>query len=124
VLILRDVLGFSGAEVADALETTPASVYSALQRAHRTIDDRLPDQSQQAALRLLGDARWRLIPPRASGQLAFGHYIWDAEAGGFRRHGVNVLAIRGARIHEITAFLAPTAFSHFDLPHRLVLSPR
>ena len=42
VLILRDVLGFSGAEVAEALDTTPASVYSALQRAHKAIDERLP----------------------------------------------------------------------------------
>jgi RNA polymerase sigma-70 factor (ECF subfamily) len=55
VLILRDVLGFSGAEVAEALGTTPASVYSLLQRAHATIDDRLPDRSQQATLRMLGD---------------------------------------------------------------------
>jgi RNA polymerase sigma-70 factor (ECF subfamily) len=57
VLILRDVLGFSGAEVADALETTPASVYSALQRAHEAVDHRLPERSQQATLRSLGDAR-------------------------------------------------------------------
>ena len=57
VLILRDVLGFSGAEVADTLETTPASVYSALQRAHRTVDERLPEHSQQATLRALGDER-------------------------------------------------------------------
>jgi RNA polymerase sigma-70 factor, ECF subfamily len=57
VLILRDVLGFSGAEVADTLETTPAAVYSALQRAHKTIDARLPDESQQATLRALGDER-------------------------------------------------------------------
>jgi RNA polymerase sigma-70 factor, ECF subfamily len=55
VLILRDVLGFSGAEVATALDTTPASVYSLLQRAHATLDERLPDRSQQATLRSLGD---------------------------------------------------------------------
>jgi RNA polymerase sigma-70 factor (ECF subfamily) len=55
VLILRDVLGFSGGEVAAALETTPASVYSALQRAHKTVEERLPERSQQATLRALGD---------------------------------------------------------------------
>src|SRR3954453_17518135 len=59
VLILSDVLGFSGAEVAEALETTPASVYSALQRAHKTVDERLPRQSHQATLRELGDDRLR-----------------------------------------------------------------
>jgi RNA polymerase sigma-70 factor (ECF subfamily) len=55
VLILRDVLGFSAREVARALETTPASVDSALQRAHKTVDQRLPERSQQATLRALGD---------------------------------------------------------------------
>ena len=54
-LILRDVLGFSAREVAAALDTTTASVNSALQRAHRLVDERLPEQSQQAALRALGD---------------------------------------------------------------------
>jgi RNA polymerase sigma-70 factor (ECF subfamily) len=61
VLILRDVLGYSGAEVAASLDTTPASVYSLLQRAHATIDDRLPDRSQQATLRTLDDAQLRTI---------------------------------------------------------------
>jgi RNA polymerase sigma-70 factor (ECF subfamily) len=61
VLILREVLGFSGAEVAEVLETTPASVYSALQRAHRTVDKRLPERSQQATLRALGDERLRAL---------------------------------------------------------------
>jgi RNA polymerase sigma-70 factor (ECF subfamily) len=55
VLILRDVLGFSGAEVAAALAMTPDAVYSALQRAHKTVDERLPERTQQATLRLLGD---------------------------------------------------------------------
>jgi RNA polymerase sigma-70 factor, ECF subfamily len=55
VLILRDVLGFSGEEVAAALETSADAVYSALQRAHKTVDARLPERSQQTALRALGD---------------------------------------------------------------------
>ena len=57
VLILRDVLGFSARETVTALETTPVSVDSALQRAHKTVDQRLPEQSQQATLRSLATAR-------------------------------------------------------------------
>jgi len=178
VLILRDVLGFSARETAVALETTPVSVDSALQRAHKTVDQRLPEQSQQATLRSLSDGalrqvvqryiaawehndvdavvamlaedaklampplpawyrgreqvaiflgggplagktRWRLIPARANGQLAFGLYARDGRAQTFLPRAVDVLTLRGAQILEITAFLTPGAFSRFGLPASL-----
>ena len=64
VLILRDVLGFSAGEAARALETTPAGVDSALQRAHRSVDERLPERSQQAVLSSLDDQDLREIVDR------------------------------------------------------------
>ena len=175
VLILRDVLGFSARETAGTLETTPVSVDSALQRAHKTVNERLPKQSQQATLRSLGDdalsevveryvaawersdvdavvamltedarmtmpplptwysgrgqvaaffaggplageERWRLIPARASGQLAFGAYGWNEEMHAFTPHAINVITLRRGQIEEITAFLTPGAFPRFSLP--------
>jgi RNA polymerase sigma-70 factor, ECF subfamily len=178
VLILREVLGFSAREAAEILDATPPAIDSALQRAHKTVNERLPDQSQQEALRSLDDerlrdlvngyvrawesadvdalvallaedaalampperewyagraavgaflaarplsgtVRWRVVPTRANGQLAFAHYDFDADEATFRLDHLVVLTLEGDRIKEITAFRAPEAFASFDLPETL-----
>jgi RNA polymerase sigma-70 factor, ECF subfamily len=178
VLILRDVLGFSAREAARALETTPTGVDSALQRAHKGVDERVPERSQHAVLRSLDDQalreivdrfvdaweradvdavvamlasdaamtmpplptwyrgreavaaflegwplrrdrRWRVVPVRANGQLAFGHYIWDEERETFTAHSITVLTLDGERIAEITAFLDAELIPRFGLPDEI-----
>jgi RNA polymerase sigma-70 factor (ECF subfamily) len=177
VLILREVLGFSAREVAEILETTPASVDSAMQRARKTVEERLPERSQQAALRALGDERlnelveqyvdawersdveavvamlaedvtiamppastwfdgraaaagflarwplsgnlrWRLVPVRASGQVAFAFYMARGE-GELELHGIDVLSLGEGGITGITAYLDLSSLARFGLPSEI-----
>jgi RNA polymerase sigma-70 factor, ECF subfamily len=175
VLILREVLGFSAREVAESLDTTAASVNSALQRARKAVEERLPAQSQQTALRALGDERlqslveryveawesrdvdamvtvlvedarfamppyplWfagrenvvafisgtgklrlRSIPVSASGQPAIGWYLWDSSRESYVPASIEVLAVEGERVKEVTAFASPELFPRFGLPTEL-----
>jgi RNA polymerase sigma-70 factor, ECF subfamily len=76
VLILRDVLAFSAAEVSGQLGTSVAAVNSALQRARATVRRGLPERSQQLALRDLGDQGVREIAQRYADAIERG----DADA--------------------------------------------
>jgi RNA polymerase sigma-70 factor (ECF subfamily) len=63
-LIMTDVLGFSPAEVAEALDTTPTAIYGALQRARRATEEQLPNETQQKRLDQIGEDRVRKIVDR------------------------------------------------------------
>ena len=92
VLILRAVLGFSAQEVADALDTSVASVNSALQRARKTVDEKLPDESQQEALRNLDDAELRELVRELLGGARGGRHRPDARAPNRGRDVVDAAA--------------------------------
>jgi RNA polymerase sigma-70 factor (ECF subfamily) len=75
-LLLFEVLGFSAAEIATTMNTTTASVNSALQRARRIVAEKIPSPTQQQTLREIGDARLREIVAGFSSALERG----DADA--------------------------------------------
>ncbi|GAA5044639.1 RNA polymerase sigma-70 factor (ECF subfamily) [Thermocatellispora tengchongensis] len=62
--------------------------------------------------------RWRFLPARANGQLAFGTYLWDEERSAYLPAGLDLLALRGARVAEVVSFL-DADFAAFGLPLEL-----
>lgn len=59
--------------------------------------------------------RWRLLPRRANGQLAFGVYRRDDEQRVYRAHSIQVLHLEGELVREIIAFCNPKLFPAFQL---------
>jgi RNA polymerase sigma-70 factor (TIGR02960 family) len=115
-LVLRDVLGFHTAEVAEMLESSEASVKGALQRARATLDERMPAGGRERAplprsvrerevlgqfaaavergdtdgmVSLLTDDAWVTMPPEPyeyQGRQAIGRFLKDRQA----RRGANL----------------------------------
>ena len=65
--------------------------------------DSIRDFLNRSALR----ERWRMLPTRANGQLAFGCYGWEAERRRYTALALDVLTMRGAEATEVTAFVTP-----------------
>jgi RNA polymerase sigma-70 factor, ECF subfamily len=180
VLILRDVLDWSAADVARMMETTRPAVNSALQRARATISrgagrrheqtastPRDEDEAELAAryiraweagdidgivamltedaiqsmppwdewfsgresLRNIyameeawggppGPGRWRVLPTRFNGQLAFAEYARQRPEVPYRAFCLTVvtLAPGASQISELTSFLRQDLFAKFGLP--------
>src|SRR3954468_10728385 len=83
-------------------------------------------QGAEAIARFLADRvvgragrRVRLVPTRANGQPAFGHYLEDPHAPVGRFAGVLVLTLEGDRIAAITRFADSGILGRFGLPRTL-----
>ena len=51
--------------------------------------------------------KWRLVPARANGQLAFANYSWETEKDTYTAKTLDVLTLDGPLVTEITAFVTP-----------------
>jgi len=67
--------------------------------------------------------RWRLLPTRANGQLAFATYRSDGSDPIYRAHGIQIVTLDHShpqpQIADITAFLKPSLITAFGLPPQL-----
>jgi hypothetical protein len=83
-------------------------------REHRARPERGRRKAATASRpRYLRDKRWRDVPARANGQLAFGNYRWDEQREAFE------LSVLTEGIAEITTFLGAELPLRFGLPDEL-----
>ncbi len=66
-----------------------------------------------------GGLAMQLVPTRANGQPAFGHYLPDPHASVARCYGVIVLTLEGNRISALTRFRDTGILQRFGLPRTL-----
>ena len=116
VLILRDALDWSANETATLLETSVASVTSALQRARATMRSQLPPGRLEWAPTSAPSEKERSVLQR---YMAAHDRADSAALAALLR--LDVLRIEGGVIAEITTFASPKLFPTFGLPATLPL---
>lgn len=128
VLILREVLAWSAAEVGALLDMSIAAVKSSLQRARARLDEVAPSADQPTALtereqhELLNQyiAAFEAADPR---QRAAGRRRLPSDAdGSYVPYGIVVLTAGTDGISAITAFGAPELVTAFGFPPTLPAS--
>ncbi|GII28588.1 RNA polymerase sigma factor [Planotetraspora mira] len=62
--------------------------------------------------------RWRFLPVRANGGLAFGTYMWDDQESAYLAAGLDLVILKADKVAEVISFL-DAGFSAFGLPERL-----
>lgn len=128
MLILREVLEWPAADVAELLGTTTTAVNSVLRRARVQLAQALPAEDKLAEpaeperralldrLHLLtAPGRLRLLPTTANGQPAYAIYQREAD-GKYHAHAVLVLTLTTTGIARMVSFLDPDLFGLFGLP--------
>lgn len=83
--------------------------------------DAVADFAREVPLTRCGS--WRHLPTSANGQPAVGSYLRRGGTGPHLPWSIDVLTLRGARIAEITSFVAVTHFPVFGLPDALPPGP-
>jgi RNA polymerase sigma-70 factor (TIGR02960 family) len=147
VLVLRDVLGFRAAEVAEMLDTTEASVNSLLRRARAAFESRLPAVSRERAplpnsraeheivsrfvdaiqtgdidgvVALLTDEAWLTMPPEPyeyQGPMAIGAFLRDRTL----RRGAPLLVPTRANTQPAFGVYFPSPQTEIARPYALLV---
>jgi RNA polymerase sigma-70 factor, ECF subfamily len=118
VLILREVLAWPAAEVAELLGISVPAVKSALQRARARLAEVAPvaDRLTAMATHVLGSpGHWRMLPASANGEPAVAAYYRGTD-GTYLPYGIVVLTATAEGIARITAFGDPDLITRFGFP--------